>query len=138
MNGQPVGELEAALYSSLARTLWACAVGWMVFACITEHGGIFNSLLSAPLFVPFSRLTYPAFLIHPIVIVAFYGSRPMSFQFSNYLMFYLIVGNIVITYACALILSSLFELPLMRMEKIFKRKLQSNERKLAGIDRNPA
>lgn len=143
VNGQPVGELEAALYSSLSRTLWACAIGWMVFACLTNHGGLFNSLLSAPLFAPFSRLTYPAFLIHPIVIAAFYGSRPMSFQFSNYLMFYLIIGNIVITYTAALVLSSLFELPLISMEKTLKRKLASAHnsrcwRQTAAGQRNPA
>ena len=121
MNGQPPSELQSALYSAFSRPLWACATGWMIFACITKHGGIFESILSARCFVPLSRLTYPAFLIHPIVMAVFYGSRQSSFHFSHYLMLYLILGNIVITYASAFILSALFELPLLSAERAIKR-----------------
>ncbi|CAA2977395.1 Hypothetical predicted protein, partial [Olea europaea subsp. europaea] len=94
MNGRLPSELESALYSGLSRPLWACATGWMIFACITHRAGPIDKVLSARLFVPLSKLTYPAFLIHPIVMALFYGSRAASFQFSHYLMLYLILGNI--------------------------------------------
>lgn len=123
MNGQPPSELVSALYSALSRPFWACATGWMIFACITKHGGIFDTILSAKCFVPFSRLTYPAFLIHPIVMAIFYGSRPERSHFSHYLMLYLILGHIVITYSSAFILSALFELPLLSVERVIKRAL---------------
>ena len=128
MNGQPPSELQSALYSALSRPLWACATGWMIFACMTNHGGIFASILSARPFVPLSRLTYPAFLIHPIIMAVFYGSRQSSFTFSHYLMLYLILGNIVITYASAFILSALFELPLLSAERAIKRALAERRR----------
>lgn len=121
MNGQAVGELESALYSALSRPLWACATGWMIFACMTKQGGVVQSILSAPCFAPLSRLTYPAFLVHPIVMAVFYGSRQSSFHFSHYLMLYLILGNIVITYASAFVLSALVELPLLSAERVLKR-----------------
>lgn len=124
MNGKAPSEWESALYSSLSRPLWACATGWMIFACMTQNGFIFGHILSAKLFIPLSRLTYPAFLIHPIVMAVFYGSHggdQSAFQFSHYLMLYLILGNIVITYASAFVLSTLFELPLLSVERVVKR-----------------
>lgn len=121
MNGQPPGELESALYNALSRPLWACATGWMVFACITKHGGIFEKILSARHFIPFSRLSYPAFLVHPIVMAISYGGRQASVPFSHYLMLCLVLGNIVITYASAFVLSALFELPLLSVERAVKR-----------------
>lgn len=120
MNGQLLSEPQAALYSSLSRPLWACATGWMIFASMTNQAGPIGALLSAPCFAPLSRLTYPAFLIHPIVMAAFYGSRQSSFHFSHYLMLYLILGNIVITYASAFILAALVELPLLSIERVLK------------------
>jgi len=130
MNGKPPSELQSALYSALSRPLWACATGWMIFACMTKHGGIFEGILSAPFFLPFSRLTYPAFLIHPIVMAVFYGSRQASFHFSHYLMLYLILGNIVITYASAFVLSALFELPLLSAERVIRRAWASSRARI--------
>jgi len=131
MNGHQLSELQSALYSSLSRPLWALSLAWIIFVCMTKQTaglfGLAERLLSAKCFVPLSRLTYPAFLIHPIVMAVFYGSRQSSFHFSHYLMLYLILGNIVITYACAFVLATLFELPLIRVERsLSKRFLVSN------------
>lgn len=125
MNGLPPSELLSASYSALSRPFWAIATGWMIFACITKHGGIFETILSAKCFVPFSRLTYPAFLIHPIVMAIFYGSRQERTHFSHYLMLYLILGHIVITYASAFVLSALFELPLLSVERVIRRAISN-------------
>lgn len=119
MNGQAPGEFASALYSALSRPLWALATGWMIFACVTKQGGPVAALLGARCFVPLSRLTYPAFLIHPIVMAVFYGSRQENF--SHYLMLYLTLGHIVITYVLAFILSALFELPILSAERAIKR-----------------
>lgn len=122
MNGLALSELESALYSALSRPLWALATGWVIFACMTNQAGIIASILGARCLVPLSRLTYPAFLVHPIIMALFYGSRQASFHFSHYLMFYLIVGNIVITYASAFVLAALFELPLISIERTLRRR----------------
>uniref|UniRef100_A0A6G1SF07 Nose resistant to fluoxetine protein 6 n=2 Tax=Aceria tosichella TaxID=561515 RepID=A0A6G1SF07_9ACAR len=123
MNGHTPSELESALYSGWSRPLWACATGWIIFACITKQAGPIGRLLGARCFVPLSRLTYPAFLIHPIIMASFYGTRQASFQFSHYLMLYLILGNIVITYASAFILAALIELPFLSIERVVSRRL---------------
>lgn len=37
-------------------------------ACSSGNGGYVNTLLSAPFIYPFSRVTYCAYLVHPIAI----------------------------------------------------------------------
>lgn len=150
MNGHQLDGWQSALYSSLSRPLWACSLAWIVFACLSKRndnnnynrrdrkqhqtssassGTLLNpfrlaqAVLEAKCFIPLSRLTYAAFLIHPIVMAVFYGSRQNAFNFSHYLMLYLILGNIVITYACAFILATLFELPLISIERLLSRRL---------------
>lgn len=129
MNGHTPGELESALYSGWSRPLWACATGWIIFACITKQAGPIGRILGARCFVPLSRLTYPAFLIHPIIMASFYGTRQASFQFSHYLMLYLILGNIVITYASAFVLAALIELPFLSIERLISGRLFINGNK---------
>lgn len=66
-----LSKVAAAAYSSLSHSAWAMALAWIVIACSTGNGGVLNSLLSATSLYPFSRVTYCAYLVHPIVIRAF-------------------------------------------------------------------
>lgn len=63
-----LSQLTAALYSSLSHSAWALSLAWITIACSTGYGGFVNTLLSAPCLYPFSRVTYCAYLVHPIVI----------------------------------------------------------------------
>ena len=69
---------------SLNRTAWALGLAWMTAACVNGYGGpvdwvIFTVLrtfeikvfkvLSLPPLRPLSRLTYAAYLVHPLVIL---------------------------------------------------------------------
>lgn len=63
-----LGAASAAAYSSLSHTAWAMSLAWIVIACSSGHGGYVNKILSAPVIYPFSRVTYCAYLVHPIAI----------------------------------------------------------------------
>lgn len=60
--------LVAAFYSSFSHSLWALAHAWITIACSTGYGGVIDKWLSAPIIYPFSRVTYCAYLVHPMVI----------------------------------------------------------------------
>lgn len=60
--------ITASAYSSLSHTAWAISLAWITIACSSGYGGFINSLLSASCIYPFSRVTYCAYLVHPIVI----------------------------------------------------------------------
>ena len=85
-NGIKPSIMMAAFYSSCARTLFCICLAYFVFCFINNRLQILNALLSAKMIRPFSRVSYSAYLIHPIIMAMFYGSREQSFVFSNYLM----------------------------------------------------
>ncbi|GIY49817.1 nose resistant to fluoxetine protein 6, partial [Caerostris darwini] len=74
--------IEACFYNSLSRTCFACGIAWVVFVCVADQGGIVNSILSWEVWIPLSRLTYCAYLVHPMVLqYAFLSIRKM-FEYS--------------------------------------------------------
>ncbi|XP_060563326.1 nose resistant to fluoxetine protein 6-like [Ruditapes philippinarum] len=113
---------ESAAFFALHRTGWAVAVCWIVFACSTGHGGWVNEVLSWKAFVPLGRLTYSAYLIHPLVMIVFYMSRNTPTYFSIYEVIYLFLGHLCLSYGIGFVVSLVFESPMMGLEKtIFKR-----------------
>lgn len=66
--GIELGATSAAAYSSLSHSAWAMSLAWIVVACSSGYGGYVNTILSAPIIYPFSRVTYCAYLVHPIAI----------------------------------------------------------------------
>lgn len=66
-----LSQLAAAAFSSLSHTAWAASLAWVIIACSTGNGGFLNKMLSATWWYPFSRVTYCAYLVHPLVIRAF-------------------------------------------------------------------
>ncbi|CAE1236827.1 unnamed protein product [Acanthosepion pharaonis] len=70
--GDAMSQELSSLYTALARTVWALSVGWVIYACSTGYGGFVNTILSWKAFIPLSRLTYCAYLVHPIILQSFY------------------------------------------------------------------
>lgn len=63
----PFTNFESSLYAGLHKLVWNLASGWLVLAVTTGHGGWVQRMLSSRVFVPFSRLTYCAYLCNGIV-----------------------------------------------------------------------
>lgn len=112
----------AGIYSATSRVIWALSLAWMTFASCAGRGGIIGSLLSAKGWLPWSRLSYAGYLIHPVIMAVFYGSQETTFEFSHLLMIYLILGNLILTYGISFFLSVLFELPFVQLEKVWTRR----------------
>lgn len=72
----------SAIYMALSRTFWGVGIAWLVFACRTGNAGILNDFLSFGGFVPFSRLTYCAYLLNPLVTKVFMWGSSASFKYS--------------------------------------------------------
>jgi hypothetical protein len=39
-------------YQSLSRTLWSMVISWIIFLCNIHQGGIVNTILSYPIWIP--------------------------------------------------------------------------------------
>lgn len=61
--------IAAILYTSIGKTAWALGIAWFIVACATGRGGIVNRILSAKCLLPYSRMTYTAYLINPLCIM---------------------------------------------------------------------
>ncbi|KAJ0180859.1 hypothetical protein K1T71_002944, partial [Dendrolimus kikuchii] len=108
----------AALYSALSHSLWAACIGWIIIACSTGHGGWIRPLLSAPVLYPFSRVTYCAYLVHPVVLryVAMHLTHPI--HLGEILVTVLFLGLTMVSYFVAFLISVAFEAPVVTMLKI--------------------
>ncbi|XP_053381296.1 nose resistant to fluoxetine protein 6-like [Mercenaria mercenaria] len=114
---EKLGVDAAALYNATGRTAWGMAVAWVIFACATGYGGPVNALLSWRAIIPLSRLTYCAYLVHPVIMYLYYFSRRTLMRWYDLEISYLFLGNICLTYAVAFVISLAFESPMMGLEK---------------------
>ena len=43
---------------------WALAISWLILACVKRRGGIINTVLCHPVWIPLSRVQYCLYLLH--------------------------------------------------------------------------
>ncbi|CAC5380351.1 unnamed protein product [Mytilus coruscus] len=122
LNGDQLSTGVAALYNVLHKTVWGAAVCWVIFACATGNGGFVNTILSWKGLVPLSRLTYCAYLIHPLVMYFYYLSRKQFLFWDDHEVIYEFFAHLGMAYAVAFVASLVFESPMMGLEKVVFRK----------------
>ncbi|XP_050389477.1 nose resistant to fluoxetine protein 6 isoform X2 [Patella vulgata] len=121
--GHPISVDTAAFYNAVNRTVWGACVCWVIVACVGGYGGPVNVILSWKALIPLSRLTYCAYLIHPIIMYAVYYAQIKPIAFTDSLFVYYFFAHLVAAYMLAFVLSLMFESPMMGLENvIFKRK----------------
>jgi len=109
-NKQP---LLNALYIALSRPLWAALWAAITLLCYYGYLPLVDGFLAHPLWTPFARLTYGAYLVHPLIIM-YAGSRTLQFlTFSTMNLTYHFVGNCVIAFLASALLWALVERPCM-------------------------
>ncbi|BFG00152.1 uncharacterized protein DMAD_00214 [Drosophila madeirensis] len=113
-----LSQFTAAAYSSLSHSAWALSLAWITIACSTGYGGYINSLLSAPCLYPFSRVTYCAYLVHPIVIRSMALNSDAPLHLGGDLMVVMFFGLTVASYFLSFVVSMSFEAPVVTMLKI--------------------
>ncbi|OTF70756.1 hypothetical protein BLA29_007079 [Euroglyphus maynei] len=121
-NGLIPAKFAAAMYSSLSRNLFTMGLAWITFVSITDQGGCVQTLFSLRFWIPLSRLAYCAYLINPIIIAIFYGSRNQTFEYTPYLLLYFTISNIIVTYLASLLIALFIEYPLITISKIFLKR----------------
>lgn len=106
-------------YGALHHSAWAIAIGWIIFACTHGYGGFINQFLSWKLFLPISRLSYAAYLIHYNIIKAYASHLRKPFYFTECVYATTYFGILVITFAIAFVLSVVVEMPFLNLDKFF-------------------
>ncbi|CAF1061127.1 unnamed protein product [Adineta steineri] len=110
------------IYQSLSRTLWSMAIGWLLFLCMTNQGGIVNKILSWSFWVPLARLNYSTYLIHLTVIYMSITNQRIPFYYQPHLVVNNFVSHIFFSYTTAILIFIFIETPFFIIEKtLFKR-----------------
>merc|ERR1719382_2041572 len=107
------GDLASVLYLDFGRMAWAMCWAVITLLCYYGHLPAVNGFLSHRLWTPLARLTYGAYLLHPLVIKLAAGRALHYYTFSGMDMFYRHFGNVVCAYGGAVVLWALVERPTM-------------------------
>lgn len=112
-------QITGAIYAASFRSLWALAMAWIVIACHYGHGGVVSTILNWIPFVPMSRVSYTAYLIHPGLMYVFVASTRNLFMFGHFLVMYLFLAHLLATFLASFLLSLVIEIPFIAFEQSF-------------------
>lgn len=114
--------------TTMMITAWGFALIWITLSCKWGYAKPIDDLLSYRPMLPLSRLTYCAYLIHPVtqIVMSFQLKGPVHIQHA--LVLTIFMGNAIISYMCAFVLSLMFEAPVVRMLKILFGRWVKRER----------
>ncbi|XP_065898103.1 nose resistant to fluoxetine protein 6-like [Dysidea avara] len=126
-NDHPFNKAENVLFFMFNRTVWSTGIAVVIYLCHNNFGGAINTFLSWGVWVPLSRLTFMAYLSHPIILTVIYSTMRSQFLYTHYYLSMLVVAAVVLSYSLALAFASFVEYPLANVE--------SAVYKFAGIKR---
>ena len=118
-NGHPFTKAENIMYYMFSRTAFSTGIALIIYACHNGFGGIINKFLSWSFWVPLSRLTFMAYLFHPIVIILMYRTLRFRFIYTDWLLIVMFAAAVMLSYSLSLLIAVAVEYPVANLEKAF-------------------
>mmetsp|Transcript_15489 Transcript_15489/g.27167 ORF Transcript_15489/g.27167 Transcript_15489/m.27167 type:complete len:619 (-) Transcript_15489:168-2024(-) len=133
-------DFENILLLDLGRLLWAAALAVLTLLCYFGHLPRTEAFLAHRWWTPFVRLTYGAYLLHPLVIKLAAGTSTQYYTFSGMDLFYRWFGNTAMAYSLAIGLWCLVERPVMTLTTgaLKKRRALAADAQQKAETRSPA
>ena len=120
-HGHTPSKAENILYITFSRFAWGVGLALIVFACHNGYGGFINTFLSMKMWTPLSRMTFNAYLVHPVVLTIMYGQLQTTIHYTDITMASYSVAAVVFSYGVAGVICLFVEFPLGTIEiLIFK------------------
>lgn len=105
-------------YNAFARIGFGVGIAILVMLCGTGNGGFVNTILSLPVLGILGKLTYGAYLVHPIIIRILYASQTQVAHMTSMIQVVNWLGVATLSYMCSAVLYVLVELPSDNMVKL--------------------
>jgi peptidoglycan/LPS O-acetylase OafA/YrhL len=132
---------QFAAYMTFARMYFTFSVTAIVVLGVTKNGGIVYEFLSLGFWEPLGKLTFGAYLIHPIVIRGYFLSMNQNFDFNMWTFSIAFMGVLLISYSASAVLHILIELPFANLVALAFGGLVGGKKKklpggVGGVGRN--
>eukprot|EP00929_Paragymnodinium_shiwhaense_P118803 TRINITY_DN9070_c0_g1_i1.p1 TRINITY_DN9070_c0_g1~~TRINITY_DN9070_c0_g1_i1.p1 ORF type:complete len:776 (-),score=136.85 TRINITY_DN9070_c0_g1_i1:516-2798(-) len=101
------------MYINFGRMAWSASCGALTLACYYGATPWMDGFLSHWAWTPLVRLTYGAYLMHPVVIKLMAGNARQFYTFSAEDLTYRLIGNCILAYAASAVLWCMMERPVM-------------------------
>ena len=112
---------ENVIYIVFSRFTWSLGLAFLVFACHYGYGGPINWFLSMKIWIPLSRVSYNAYLLHPFILMVIFGSHRKIDNYQDYNFAVYAIGITVLSYGAAAVVSVFVEFPIGNVEQaLFK------------------
>ncbi|CAI2352862.1 unnamed protein product [Caenorhabditis sp. 36 PRJEB53466] len=117
-----------ATFYNFSRLGWAIAVSWVIVANHMGWGGPIDAFMSHPMWQPFGRLSYCAYIVHFFILYCYLNINDTSIHYySTFQIFiYYAVPATLLSYIFAFFWSCLFEVPVLKLEKMMIESILSN------------
>jgi len=110
---------QNVVYATFVRVGFVTGVAWFMYACYKQHGGVLRAILSVYMWVPLARLTYTAYLTHPIIMFVINFSATTNFHYSAIYGAVRYSSHLTLAYVCGLVFHLAIEKPTANLERIF-------------------
>uniref|UniRef100_A0A1I7U0N3 NRF domain-containing protein n=1 Tax=Caenorhabditis tropicalis TaxID=1561998 RepID=A0A1I7U0N3_9PELO len=109
-----------ATFYNFHRLGWGIFICWVVAANHMGWGGPISSFMSHPIWQPFGRLSYCAYIVHWVVLFYFLnvGGHPIHYYSAWEVFTYTSIPATFLSYVFAFFWSCLFEIPTLKLEKM--------------------
>ncbi|CAI2355346.1 unnamed protein product [Caenorhabditis sp. 36 PRJEB53466] len=116
-------------FYNFTRLGWALAVAWVILANHFGWGGPINAFMSHPIWQPFGRLSYCAYIVHWMLLYYFLniGDRPLHYYNIWQVYCYYAIPVTILSYVAAFFWSCLFEVSTLKLEKMLIEALLSSK-----------
>jgi peptidoglycan/LPS O-acetylase OafA/YrhL len=75
--------------------------------------------IAGEIWAPWAKLTFTAYIIHPLIYFKYYGDQRIAFPFQPTYLHWIYMAVLVITYIMSIPVSLLCEAPFLHLEKFF-------------------
>lgn len=119
--GEEMTMAEDVSYHMFSRITWALGLALVIYACHNGYGWIVNDFLSMKIWIPLSRLTFLAYLVHEVVLFVMLFTLRVPLHISDITLAVYTVAGVVLSYGVAAVIASFVEFPLSNVEAaVFK------------------
>ena len=132
-HGHHYSVAEHVTYLTYARLAWGIGLALIVFACHNGYGWWIDVFLSWKVWIPLSRLTFMAYLMHLIVLLIMMYTFRTPLHFSDVTIGVYMVAGVVLSYGAAALVAIAVEFPLGEVEMALFRMLGIQRRQTKNL-----